>query len=314
MPIQSEFIICGRTPSGRVTDQNALCKKACGFRIGTVCGGECTEHLAASRLSEIRDPVFLKSRELDQRGRFDLMFVRGPRKIWTLISRHPGSASARITADRAPDSLTRREHDVFSLMKKGFTNREIARRLIVTLATVRTHVSRIRHKMKFALAIAGAFLAALGLTASPQPAHARTGLVLHILDSVLAYYPTVGLMFGKGSFQWGPKVGIGLGVASGSFVGGVRGYWFMNGKPFTTTFAMAPEIYYWNATSGGAASGIVGGLGLGSFWCPEAKICFASFLRGGYGIGLSGTKGPAIFIPIGNGAMFGLETNLVFVL
>jgi hypothetical protein len=58
----------------------------------------------------------------------------------------------------------------------------------------------------------------------------------------------------------------------------------------------------------------VGGLGLGSFWCPEAKICFASFLRGGYGIGLSGTKGPAIFIPIGNGAMFGLETNLVFVL
>lgn len=154
----------------------------------------------------------------------------------------------------------------------------------------------------------------LGEPISTPEAQARTGLAVHIIDAALAYYPTIGLMWGKGSFQWGPKVGLGLGVGAGSFLGGLRGYWFANGKPFTTSFTLAPEIYYWNATSGGASSGIVAGAGLGSFWCPEAKFCFNSMIRAGYGIGLTGTRGPGIFVPIGNGTMFGLEMNLVLVL
>ena len=44
--------------------------------------------------------------------------------------------------------LTQREKDVLLLVKKGYTNREIAQELYVTEFTVKSHVSSIFKKLK----------------------------------------------------------------------------------------------------------------------------------------------------------------------
>lgn len=56
---------------------------------------------------------------------------------------HPGSAAAGL--DLSP--LTTREQEVLHLIAQGLNNREIATRLYLSEATVKTHVSRILHKL-----------------------------------------------------------------------------------------------------------------------------------------------------------------------
>jgi DNA-binding NarL/FixJ family response regulator len=53
----------------------------------------------------------------------------------------PGSPGAR--ARRPPDGLTTREAEVLSLLASGLSNAEIAQRLYLSHATVKTHINRI---------------------------------------------------------------------------------------------------------------------------------------------------------------------------
>jgi DNA-binding NarL/FixJ family response regulator len=63
----------------------------------------------------------------------------------------PEAADALVQAISSPAEarvgLTRREHDVLKLMVEGLTNVEIAERLVVSLSTVKTHVSSIIAKL-----------------------------------------------------------------------------------------------------------------------------------------------------------------------
>lgn len=43
--------------------------------------------------------------------------------------------------------LTKREHEVMRLICKGYSNKQIAEKLVVTLATVQTHVKHIMNKL-----------------------------------------------------------------------------------------------------------------------------------------------------------------------
>lgn len=56
-------------------------------------------------------------------------------------------AAAAVSAEAEVGGLTRREVDVVRLVAEGLTNRQIARRLVVSEATVKTHLNHVLSKL-----------------------------------------------------------------------------------------------------------------------------------------------------------------------
>ncbi|MGH2410308.1 MAG: LuxR C-terminal-related transcriptional regulator, partial [Chloroflexota bacterium] len=56
------------------------------------------------------------------------------------------AAPTRASTTTLPDDLTPREAEVLRLVARGFNNREIAERLVITEATVKTHTNNIFSK------------------------------------------------------------------------------------------------------------------------------------------------------------------------
>lgn len=60
-------------------------------------------------------------------------------RLVTLVARQHRAAPT----DQLPDGLTARETEVLGCMARGLSNRDIARSLVVSEATVKTHINRI---------------------------------------------------------------------------------------------------------------------------------------------------------------------------
>lgn len=71
------------------------------------------------------------------------------RRLHYLIGRH-GPLHNSYRASQAMPSLTRREKDVIKTLLDGYTNKEIARHLVISERTVQTHLSNIFSKMNVA--------------------------------------------------------------------------------------------------------------------------------------------------------------------
>ena len=73
--------------------------------------------------------------------------VVAPRITRRLLDRFAGQLSARRPAGPRLEALTEREREVVLLVAEGLSNAEIAARLVVADATVKTHVGRILTKL-----------------------------------------------------------------------------------------------------------------------------------------------------------------------
>lgn len=70
------------------------------------------------------------------------------RTLMELLSRHRETARASAQQAEKLASLTSREREILGLMSQGLDNRAIADHLIISYATVRTHVRRILEKLE----------------------------------------------------------------------------------------------------------------------------------------------------------------------
>ncbi len=78
-------------------------------------------------------------------GRTHLDAAVQERLVAAVLGREPGAPTA-VSASEAPDELTPREVEVLKLIAAGLSNAEIAETLVVSAATVKTHVNRIFYK------------------------------------------------------------------------------------------------------------------------------------------------------------------------
>jgi DNA-binding CsgD family transcriptional regulator len=89
-------------------------------------------------------------------GSRGFFFVRGPgrrdfderdRAVLALLLPHLARIRERWERRRQPSVLTAREAQVLALVAQGLTNGEIAARLVVSPATVRTHLENVFEKL-----------------------------------------------------------------------------------------------------------------------------------------------------------------------
>jgi DNA-binding NarL/FixJ family response regulator len=95
--------------------------------------------------------------------------VLAPRVTRRLLSTFAAQAEAPERRPLNLEALTDRELDVLSCLGEGLSNQEIARRLFITEATVKTHVSRVLAKLDLRSRVQAAILAQeAGLTRGPR--------------------------------------------------------------------------------------------------------------------------------------------------
>jgi hypothetical protein len=133
-------------------------------------------------------------------------------------------------------------------------------------------------------------------------AEARPVLGLPVFSTV---FGTAGLqmMFGTKAFYVGPSAYFGFST-SNRYAFGLSGLWFLNGKPFTTTFLAAPEVYYGSISSslGTCISALAG---FGSMVALGKRFGLVALIKAGYAVRTSGTGLVLdLFSPFGGGGLF----------
>jgi DNA-binding CsgD family transcriptional regulator len=104
----------------------------------------------------------------------DALLMSGPGGVSVLesllaLGAHEPPAAAQLRADSPARDLSEREREVLQLMGQGLRNREISARLLISEATVKTHVRHVLEKLRIRNRTEAAAFAAHWLPTAPPP-------------------------------------------------------------------------------------------------------------------------------------------------
>ncbi len=145
---ESSVGICVKDRQRKILFQNSLCIKKCGNKMGGSCGGPCIQKydkLCAEKKIKVEGFCHFP-RVRCQNGIVDFVVVSDDEQFLTLLSPLEEKHQAKIECykDR---NLTKCETKVASLILEGLSNAQIAKRLFISKATLKTHINNINKKI-----------------------------------------------------------------------------------------------------------------------------------------------------------------------
>lgn len=144
----SEIAICVKDANKKVLEQNDLCRRICGDRLGELCNVGCMELHSRDESRQWKDwGSRLYANSFIHGGFYDVTLMSSAHNIISFLQ--PLKAKHEIALAYYRDKgLTRRESEVVALTVRGVSNVEICDRLSISKATLRTHLNNIYRKLR----------------------------------------------------------------------------------------------------------------------------------------------------------------------
>lgn len=137
---------CARNLNGSFIFQNRACVNICGVQPDKECNKVCMDFYSAIHQHVSKPGPILASKKLIRDQYVDLVFLKQKDSMITLLC--PMNEKVAQTSATFNDSkLTAREKEVLGYLLRGFSNREICKKLFISRATLKTHINRIYKKL-----------------------------------------------------------------------------------------------------------------------------------------------------------------------
>ena len=141
------IVVCVKDLNGAIVDQNEACSRLCGNHTGSPCKLGCMEFQTgqASLSEKAKRFQVLNGRSIHGKF-FDVLYINSKEHHTTVLYPVETTDSDIDTLAEAHE-LTPRELEIGRLIQRGFTNREIMKKLFISKATLKTHINRIYRKL-----------------------------------------------------------------------------------------------------------------------------------------------------------------------
>ncbi len=139
--------LCVKNLAGMVLYQNDACRDLCGEQVCAVCEKNCMQLYRRQPEAPRREEgtQYFPNQKIEDRS-FDVILINNGSYLNTIL--YPLERKRRADVDYlARWGLSRREKEIALLAIEGLTNEQIAKRLFVCLATVKTHLNNIYKKL-----------------------------------------------------------------------------------------------------------------------------------------------------------------------
>lgn len=142
--------ICVKTSSGSVVFQNSRCIEKCGVKTGVSCQGRCIEkYREACQDQRLAREGFFHFPKLSlEQGLADAVVINDGAQLLTLLYPLEDRNLEKMQCYRQKN-LTKREMEIASLLLEGLSNSEIAPKLFISKAALKTHINNIYKKIPF---------------------------------------------------------------------------------------------------------------------------------------------------------------------